>query len=190
MQVSDLFTSAVTVVVGLVALVVYGLQKRAEKRSAAIVLIMDVRHTEQVITSVLERNTFDIWMGDPVGLVNWDKAKHLFTSDLSSDEFAAFNRFFLAAGEISKAREDMRKIFMSGLEAKAAAVQSQLCALDSSDEDYDKRRQVIIETSSKESHLFDPDEPKARLVRNLQSMGRLTSNLGFIKLKKIAGMKY
>lgn len=190
MEISSLFSGVVTFVVGLFAFLVYWMQKRSEKRSAATVLIMDIRHTEQVISSALERNTFDIWMGNPVGLVNWDMTKHLFTSDFSSDEFAAFNKFFLAAGDISAAREDMRKIFMSGLEAKAAAVQSQLCALDCNAEDYVEKRQIIIDSSSKEFHMFDPDEPKARLVRSLQNMGRLTSNLGFVKLKKIAGVRY
>lgn len=190
MDISDLFSGGVTFVVGLFAFLVYWLQKRAEKRSAAIVLIMDIRHTEQVISSVLERNTFDIWMGNPVGLVNWEKSKHLFASDLSSDEFSAFNRFFLAAGEISQAREDMRRVFMAGLEAKAAAVQERLCALNCESTNYDDDRKVIIETSSRENYMFDPDEPKNRLVRSLQSMGRLSNNHGFIKLKRIADMKY
>lgn len=189
MEYSDIVTGAVTFIVGLVAILVYWMQRRSEKEAAATILVMDIRHTEQVIAAVLERNSFDNAMGRPVGFNNWEKYKHFFAKDLSSDEFSAFNRFFFACGEIAGARDDMRRIFMPGLEAKGAAIQSLLCGLDPLDPDYPNKRSAIINTSGSESYVFDPQEPKDRIVRSIQIMGRLTQNPGFAKLKKIAKMK-
>ncbi|WP_414156538.1 hypothetical protein [Pseudomonas sp. BNK-30] len=189
MEYSDIITGIVTFVVGMVALIVYWMQKRSEKEAAATILVMDIRHTEQVISAVLERNAFDNAMGRPVGFNNWEKYKHYFAKDLSSDEFSAFNRFFFACGEIAGARDDMRRIFMSGLEAKGAAIQALLCDLDSTSPDYQKKRVEIINTSGNELYVFDPQEPKDRIVRSIQVMGRLTQNSGFVKLKKVARMK-
>ncbi|MND74807.1 hypothetical protein D3C76_940270 [compost metagenome] len=189
MDYSDLISGLVTFVVGLIAFVVYWMQKRSEKEAAATILVMDIRHTEQVISAVLERNSFDNAMGRPVGFNNWERYKHFFAKDLSTDEFSAFNRFFFACGEIAGARDDMRRIFMSGLEAKGAAIQALLCDLNSNDPEYQARRAQIINTSGGEMYVFDPQEPKDRIVRSIQIMGRLTQSSGFVKLKKVARMK-
>lgn len=188
MQDINWFNGAVTLVVGSVAIIVFFIQRHAEKKGAATILVMDIRHTEEVVRSVLERNSFDIGMGRPVGFSNWEKNKHHFAPNLSSDEFAAFNRFFLAGSEIALARKDMRKIFMSGLEGKAAAVQTLLCSLDSRSEECQEERQIIINTSGQESYVFDPQEPKERIIKNIQVMGRLSQTGGFLKIKYIAGM--
>jgi hypothetical protein len=49
------FKNLVTPVVGTVARVVYWLKKRNEKRNAAKIVLMDIRHAEQVVLSILEK---------------------------------------------------------------------------------------------------------------------------------------
>jgi hypothetical protein len=188
MEFKDIANGLVTLVVGLVALLVYILQRRAERKSAAILLIMDIRHAERVITEVLQRNSFDRFMGKVQGATNWEVHKHLFASLLSTDDLVSFNKFFLACSEISEARADMRAIFMSNLNSKAQAAQGRLCSLDPESQGYQIERAKIINVVSAESWVFDPDDPKERIVKSIQVMGRLTHTPGFIRLKKIAGM--
>jgi hypothetical protein len=178
----------VTVVVGLVALVVFFLQQQDKRRSAAIILIMDIRHAEQVILEVLQRNSFDRFMGNIQGAKNWEINKHLFVSDLSTDDLSHFNRFFLACSEISEARTDMRSNFMVNINAKAVAAQEMLCQLDASDEKYQEKRREIIKRVEEENYFFNPGDPIDRVVKSIQVMGRLTQTSGFSKLKEIARM--
>jgi hypothetical protein len=178
----------VTLVVGLVALVVYGLQRRAERRGAAIILIMDIRHAERVIGDVLQRNTFDRYMGNIQGAKNWDANKHFFVSALSTDDLVAFNKFFLACSEISDARVDMRSCFMASVNAKAVVAQELLCRLNANNQNYQEQRAAIIQVVESDSYFFNPGDPITRVVQSIQVMGRLTHTIGFRKLKKIAGM--
>ncbi|WP_159245026.1 hypothetical protein [Pseudomonas koreensis] len=188
MDIGQWINGLVTLVVGLVALLVYVLQRKSEKKSAAILLVMDIRHVERVITEVLQRNSFDRFMGKVQGASNWETHKHLFASLLSTDDLVSFNKFFLACSEISEARSDMRAIFMSGLTAKSTLIQERLCSLNPREEDYQSKRNDIISLFSQEAWTFDPDDPKERIVKSIQVMGRLTHTEGFRKLKKIAGM--
>ena len=100
---ADIINSVVTGIVGLVAFVVYWLQKREIKRNAATIVVMDIRHAEQVVQSILEKGMVDRFLKNILSENNWAKYKHLFASDLSSDDFAAFNRFFDSCVDISDA---------------------------------------------------------------------------------------
>ncbi len=51
-----------TPIVGAVALVVYWLNKRNEKRNAATIVLMDIRHAELVVQSILEKGAVDTFV--------------------------------------------------------------------------------------------------------------------------------
>jgi hypothetical protein len=190
MEIGSWVNGAVTVIVGLVALLVFKLQQYERRKSAAIILIMDIRHAEQVIGEVLHRNSFDRFMGNIHGAKNWEQNKHLFVSDLSTDDLSHFNKFFLACSEISEARTDMRSSFMTNINAKATVVQELLCRLDANSESYHQERSVIIQRIEAENYFFNPGDPVDRVIRSIQVMGRLTQTNGFARLKSIAGMTH
>lgn len=179
----------VTVIVGLVALLVYWLRKRSEKQNAAIVIVMDIRHAEQVVLSILEKGSIDRTLKKIITENNWAKYKHLFAGDFSIDDFSAFNRFFDACVEISEARMRMMSIFDENLKAKAAIAQQLVISLESSDSDDDKKkRSDLIRKIESEIYTFEPGEPQNRILHNLQLMGRLSNTIAFEKLKKAAGI--
>ena len=93
--------SLVTFIVGLVALATYWLTKRHEKQNAAAIIIMDIRHAEQVVVSIIERGSIDRNLKPILTENNWAKYKHLFASRFSYDDLASLNRFFDACVEIS-----------------------------------------------------------------------------------------
>jgi hypothetical protein len=47
---------------------------------------------------------------------------------------------------------------------------------------------MTINNICTETWNFDPDDPKARIFRSLQLMGRLSNTIAFEKLKKISSM--
>lgn len=178
--------SIVTLIVGFAAVFVYWLTKRAEKRNAAIIIVMDIRHAEQVVFSILETGIIDKTLKNILSENNWAKYKHLFASDFSYDDFACFNRFFESCVEISDARIRMNEVFYANLNAKASIAQQKLFELDISDEKWQHKKQEIIEYINSETFVFDPNEPKSRVLQSLQLMGRLSNTIAFYKLKKIA----
>lgn len=184
----EYLNSIVTFIVGLVALVVYWLKKRSDKRNAATIVIMDIRHAEQVVLSILEKGVVDTFVKNILVENNWEKYKHLFAGNFSQDDFSAFNRFFGACLEISEARERMLEVFNAGLCAKAEISQRLLLETDFADTPEGKEnRERIIKKICSETWNFDPDDPKTRIFKSLQLMGRLSNTVAFEKLKRISG---
>ncbi|MBC3927267.1 hypothetical protein [Undibacterium sp. CY21W] len=185
----ELLNATVTFIVGLIAFVVYWLTKRAEKRNAATIVVMDIRHAEQVVLTILEKQVVDRNLKEILLENNWAKYKHLFASDFSQDDFAAFNRFFVACTEIADARKRILDIFYSNLTAKASVVQQKLFEIDnlSSPEGQASKHQ-LINTINSEDFVFEPEEPRARILSSLQLMGRLSNTIAFEKLKKLGGI--
>jgi hypothetical protein len=185
----DIINSIVTFLVGFVAIGVYWLTKRAEKRNAATIVVMDIRHAEQVVLSILEKGMVDKSLKNILYENNWGKYKHLFASEFSYDDFAAFNRFFDACIEIADARKRMGEVFYASLTAKASIAQQKIFVIEniSTPEGQVKKQQVIAEIDS-EAFVFEPHEPKARIFQSLQLMGRLSNTVAFEKMKKLAGI--
>lgn len=177
-----------TLVVGTAAFFVYWLSKRHEKRSAAAIIVMDIRHAEQVIVSLLERGSIDRWSLKPIlHENNWVKYKHLFAADFSYDDFAALNRFFDSCVEIADARRRMDEVFYAAISAKGALLQEKLMGIEDieSPEGQEKKKNLIARFDS-EAQVFDPGEPRNKVMQNLNLMGRPSYSAAFPKLKKYA----
>lgn len=186
-QITDILNALVTLAVGLVALLIFKLQKADERQNAARIIVADVRHAEQVVLSMLERNHVDTWSKDLTRENNWAKYKHIFAGVLSSDDLVAFNRFFLAAAQMSDALARMREIHYAGLDEKSRIAQQKLAELPMSDEvTYQDGVNAIMAAINRSAPLFEPNEPRARYFMNLQQMGRLSTTPGFSVLRKIA----
>jgi len=183
----DYLNSIVTFLVGLVALAVYLLAKKHEKSNAATIILMDIRHAEQVVLSILEKGSVDSYLKNIITENNWNKYKHLFAANFSQDDFSAFNRFFNSCMEISEARKVMLEIFNASLRSKAEHVQQLLMNVESPNtpEGQAKRQQIITNTNT-ENFIFEPADPKNRIFNALQLMGRLSNTVAFEKLKKFA----
>lgn len=185
----EYLNSIVTLTVGFVALVVYKLAKIDEKRNAAIIIVMDIRHAEQVIRSILDKGAVDTFTKNIISENNWEKYKHLFATQFTQDDFEAFNRFFEACVEIAEARNRMHNIFTANLQAKAEILQQKILSIDYNNPAWEKERAEIIEFGDKESYTFSPNEPKTRINKSMELMGTLTNTIAFEKLKKTGRMK-
>lgn len=181
--------SIVTVAVGAIALLVYYLSKRSEKRNAAIIIVMDIRHAEQVILGVLEKGAIDRFLPSILPENNWGKYKHLFAAYFSYDDFSAFDRFFNGCTEISEARNRLADAFLASISAKAQIAQQKVLEIpDVESEDGQKKRWETIQALEKEEYVFEPSEPSNRIFRSFQIMGKLSPTSAFEKLKKIGSI--
>ena len=84
----------------------------------------------------------------------------------------------------------MLEIFYSNLNAKAAIAQKKIFEIDDLlSTDGKAKKDQIIKTMNEEIFVFDPNEPKARILYSLQLMGRLSNTIAFEKLKSIGGIR-
>ncbi|HAV1338086.1 hypothetical protein CGG78_23930 [Vibrio parahaemolyticus] len=186
---SSLLNAVVTLVAGITALVVYLLSKRHERKSAATILLMDIRNAESVVLSIKDKG-LDLWTKEILTDNNWNKLKHLFVGEFSNDEIAAFNRFFDSCSEMKDARSRMRDLFYTTLTSKAQVYQQKVYEIEDINSPQGmQKQQELFQNINRDYGSFDADEPKQRFMKNLELMGALSSTTGFIKLKKCAGEK-
>ena len=142
-----------TILTGAVAIYLYKRQIAHEKRNAAIMLILEIRQAEQKVSTILHTKIIKMEKIPFTG--NWDKYKHFFSSDLSYDDFALFNRFFESILNISDASQKMIDIHYAGLIAKAEITQDLLLRISkNTEEEYKIEREKIITLINKEEFLF------------------------------------
>ncbi|MEN9657538.1 MAG: hypothetical protein RL571_1003 [Pseudomonadota bacterium] len=181
-----------TLTVGGIAWYVFWRAKKDEKQNAAIILVMDIRHAEQVVQSLLtllEKGIIDRGLKNILYENNWKKYKHLFAKELSTDDFSAFNRFFDACIEISDAKNRMDELFYENIKAKTSIAQNKILNIENlSTPEGQTKRNDIINSMNTETFIFDPNDPKTIILKNLQNIGQLSNTFAFEKLKKIAGL--
>jgi hypothetical protein len=185
----QLLMNLVTPLVGLVAIYVYKVSKKDEKKSASAIITMDIRHAEQVVLSIKERNVIDRHVKAILQENNWEKYKHLFVNDISSDDFVSFNRFFDSCVEIADARKRMKDVFYTSVNAKATLMQQKIFDISNLDTpEGQKEREKIMHFINVETSDFNPLDPVYIVRQNIDLMGNLTNTIAFQKLKKLAGL--
>jgi hypothetical protein len=136
---------------------------------------MDIRHAEQVVLGILERG-IDIWSGDTLRDNNWSKYKQLFAQYLSADDFAAFNRFLTLAPKCRMQESGCVKFSMLGW-TRRLGFRSENCLRKNLPTDF-KQEDFIAKVNANDTFMFNPDEPRNRIMRSLQVMGRLSNTAG------------
>ena len=185
----QLLMNLVTPLVGLVAIYVYKVSKKDEKKSASAIITMDIRHAELVVLSIKERNVIDRHVKAILQENNWEKYKHLFVNDISSDDFVSFNRFFDSCVEIADARKRMKDVFYTSVNAKATLMQQKIFDISNLDTpEGQKEREKIMHFINVETSDFNPLDPVYIVRQNIDLMGNLTNTIAFQKLKKLAGL--
>ena len=185
-----ILNSVATFIVGFSALYIYTLSKKHEKESASMIVVMDIRHAESVVHSILEQGSINVSIKEIMSENNWTKYKHLFARDFSQDDFSAFNKFFDSCVEMSDARQRIREVFYTTINEKARLLQTKVYSIeDLLSEGGQKKVQKYLKEINSAQPLFDPDEPKDRMMQNLRIMGTLSGTTAYAKLKRIAGEK-
>lgn len=174
-----------TILTGAVAIYLYKRQIAHEKRNAAITLVLEIRQTEQKVSTILHTKIIKMERIPFTG--NWDRYKHFFSSDLSYDDFALFNRFFESILNISDASQKRIDIHYAGLTAKAATAQELLLNISkNTEEEYKIEREKIISLINKEEFLFQPDDPLRIIIESIEKIEMPSTTLAFSKLREIA----
>ena len=83
----------------------------------------------------------------------------------------------------------MNEVFYASLNAKTSIAQQKILDIQNiSSPEGQQEKQKIIAAINAEEFVFEPNEPKERVFRSLQLMGRLSNTVAFEKLKKIGGI--
>lgn len=191
--------SVITFIVGLVALVVYLLQKRDTKIKAARVILSEIRNAERSIVDVsglLARNANDFPSILPTN--SWKKYSYLFATELSQDELEAINHFYGICEKLEDLVKRDNSYFWLTAEYRAQVVQNKLAdavekASSAKTFEVDQKKLEnflkIILSYANHYYSYSPSKTIISMKATIESIQVLsTSSIG-TKLRKIARIK-
>lgn len=186
----DYLTSGTAAVVGYLAYLVYELEQINRLKSAAKIIILDVRNAEEALAGVHGGANYSAWSKFSVIENNWPKLKQHFITLLTTDEFRIFDHFFHAWSEVVSAKNRFEGNQYSAILAKSEYTQQKLLDLWAENPaDLELKRNAIIARANAETFLFEPNLPQSQLSHFLSLLRPLSGTTGFEKLRKTAGMR-
>ena len=196
---SNFFVAITTVIVVFIG---FGIQKQEEKKSAATIILTEIRSAEDTLMAIKSGCTStNISRMSILPVNSWSKFNYLFAADLDRDELKSLNEFYKQCSLAESAIKRFNDIKEIGRQEKAKMVVQELSNLAvkysgrsveenmKKDSDYTKEKEFYLGIVNAEDYLFNPNEPLDELTRSLNSVQFVTTSTVGTKLKKIAGIK-
>lgn len=91
---SNFFTGAITLLVGVLAIILYFRQKNDQKRDAAKLILQEIRYAEQTIR-VAKEHEYNYYLANRLLPTNsWHKNIHFFVNNLKETDIDLVSRFY------------------------------------------------------------------------------------------------
>ncbi len=183
------FEAIATVLAAIVALVVYCLHRKDEKKKASIILLSEIRDAEQAIKDLQITNT----VSDFTSVLNenhWKGYQYLFATSLDSDEVELVKNFYKSCEVIEKQLSLIKGYLPLTLQHKALISQEKLIELadrtSTVDEFNIEKTRILDRTFWPNQEIFTPYGPQTKLFSYINKVQFVISSSAGTKLKKIA----
>jgi len=199
--------TAVTLLVGTIAYVIYKIQKSDNKRDAANSLLLEIQSGENAVSKVrdaLNRDHLDVDVS-VMPSESWSKNKHLFVRDFDKDEWESISDFYNKSSLLDQAISYNKTAFASDVEqirtnkqrvlatyaeeaVKEATYSTETVNGEQLQETYDLKAKTFdkLYMNKQGEFSYTPQKPKNDAKLYLTDMPKLTTSSVGIKLKKIA----
>ena len=191
---SSAFLGTITLLVGSSAIYLYTKQKKDYKRDAANIILMEIRHAENMIEQLKKGSSTS--MDTPLlPNNNWNTHNYLFIKDLDRDELDLINNFYNQCLLIDKALPQLNINFQ--LEQKSnhihnTLVQMALSESKVSDDEktnihsFNQKKQRFLKIIENDGHAFAPILPREKINMALGGIDKITTSMAGNKLKETA----
>jgi hypothetical protein len=181
--------SIVTFAVGAVAFSTYFLQKKDEKRKAAIIALSEIRQAESAISTLREKRGE---IGDFTSVLpksRWQENKHLFAAELDRDELDALNKFYQSCALVEEKISFVKKSKEIALEEKFRIHQKMRAEAYESAPPSTPPSFLISENYLRDSVIAQPNKPIADAIKYSETLSFVLNTTAGAKLKKMAESK-
>lgn len=202
--------TAVTLLVGAVAWIIYKVQKRENKKDAANSILLEIRSAEDAISKVrdaIHKEHLDVDVS-VLPSESWSAYKHLFVRDFDRDEWDSISDFYNKAaliddaikynktafvGDVEQIRTNKQRVLATYAEdvVKEATYGNDDVNLQQLQETYDVKAKIfdkLYMDKQKEFH-YTPVKPINDVKLYLADLPKLSTNSVGLKLKKLTGVK-
>lgn len=184
---SDVFLIAV----GFIALVVYAMQKRDQKRAAATMLKSQIDSIEDIVKELKNKEAMTnvVVYRTPVIISRnyWEESKHLVIKELGVDGVKLLEEFYRQTEQLEKSRAAICHELVTAWEHKDFIIQEKNYELVG-DVSQERKKQIKsnIEKFKLDSDVFIPALPFNILADNLKNFRLLSGTTAYDKLSKLS----
>lgn len=183
------FEAIATVVAAIVALIVYWLHRKDEKKKAAIILLSEIRDAEQAIREIQNTSTVSDFTS-VLSENHWKEYQYLFAISLDSDEIELISSFYKSCEVIEKQLDLIKGYLPLSMEQKVRVTQEKLIELSDRTtgiaEFNNEKDRILNKSFWPNQDWFEPNAPKTKLINYIGSVQFVISSSTGIRLKKIA----
>ncbi len=184
---SNLFNALVTLIVGLIAFVLYYLKVRDNKQTVAKIIWLEIKATEERVDDIkrnsLTNNTKPILRNN-----SWLEKQHFIIRYFDSDEIKLLTDFYNTTENIESLRQQIINSHIETMNSKAAAVQNELMAMITKNIDFEQIEK-FSHNYNKLGHVFIPGEPVRLVEIELNNIRYITGTSAGTKLKQLSKIK-
>lgn len=194
---SNYFVALITFFVGTFVIYLYITQKDDHKRDAANIVLMELRHAENIIDQI---KSSEIVETSQVLLPtnNWTKYNYLFIGDLDRDELDLINNLYNQCELIDKSVAQMS--ISTQLEQKANHIHKAIVSLAMEESKlypteegalrgFNEKKEKFLKVIHSDGYTFRPADPQSRIIKSLLNIQKITTSSAGNILKKIAKLK-
>lgn len=203
---SNFFQTAITLLVGLVALFIYYRQKKDHRRAAANSIYLEIQHIERNIPKIKEATRRGSLGNLDVSLLRedaWSKYSHLFSADFDKDEWEIITNFYSNAKILDEAirlsnasfNDDITQIRVNKQRVLADitkdTIDQPIASGEEVFEQYNKKLEVFdkLYMSRQDDFAYTPVKYLNDAKKCLEELANISiTNIG-TKFKKIIGIK-
>ena len=175
------------VIVGLSALIVYHVQKKAELYSAGTLIIGQIGLVEKnisVLKNEQQLNHIAVYNINPIIKENmWEKYKHLFAKRLTGAEYEMVQCFFDYAEKLERARLDIVRTITNGWRDKSSVEHKIIADMICEKKPIGDMENFRIQFRPMEL-VFTPDVIINSLVQSLNNFSALTGTTAYSKIQR------
>ena len=193
MDLNTIITSVVTLSVGLFVFLIYKIEKTDKDRSAANIVLEEIRTIETNIDKLKESGDLLSVVPANLSTTGWFTHRHSLVRYMDFDEISKIGLFFERIEALKEMLDQWRLIYFESMKAKATKMQETIIeiARDKKDKaNYEKEIKGITDIVHDENYWFEPKIYKNQINSKLGLLSPISTTTTGEKLKKIGEKKW
>lgn len=190
----NLLNPLVTFVVGLFAFILYSMNRREQVRTAATLILNEIRNTEKLFEEFAVNKDFLRFTPASISTDSWSRYQHLISPKLDEDQRQEIIRFFDNANAFKQIISEWQTLHLTSLLSKTTKMQEKL--IDIADEvsgrndEYEKQKNNVLRLINPDPYWFEPDAFRIRMEPVIAKRAIISTTTTGQTLKKLAKGKF
>ena len=189
MDINTIALVATTLIVGAFAFVIYRIEKTDRDKSAANLVLEEIRAIETNVEKLKESGDLLSILPANLSTSGWFSYRHALVKHLDFDEISQIGLFFERIEGLKDLLNQWRNLYFSAMQEKSAVVQQHLATFAINGKDYEKEKKKL-NIFENDDYWFEPYLYKSQITSKLNLYSSISTTTIGEKLKRVGKTKW